>query len=185
MIFETPQQSEEVLRGLHSNNYLDRPIKERFTGFESCFLAFHPFLLIKDGHEAQIHFQTGKWPSKTQIVEHCEKLSWSNFFRISEISDYKKLDQALGFFHRAYRLGNRNEYQKLKALVADDSSKILIAQDFDQRFTYFLGPSQLIEEAINYISLEGFYCDNQTCESWSFEVFPEDNRIDWLQDMKS
>src|SRR2546430_1609673 len=128
MIFETPQQSGEVLKNLYSKNYRDKPIIENFPGFEECFLAFHPFLIIKEGHAAQIHFQTGNWPSKQQIVDHCDRLSWSDFLKISGVSDYKKLDQALAFFHRAYRFGTKSEYQKLKKIVSDDSCNIILPQ---------------------------------------------------------
>ena len=99
----------------------------------------------------------------------------------SEVYIYSDIEEKASLY-LVPNLLNRETGLKPHVRIETPDSRILIAQDFDQRFTYFLGPAELIEQAINYLSLEGFYCDNQTSESWSFEIIPEDKRIDWRQD---
>ncbi len=251
MILKTPKISNEIRKYLNSESYRDRPLKKNYPIFEECFILLHPFLKIKNGSENSIKFETGKWPNKNQINEHCEKLSWAKFLELSKIKDYKSLDRALAFYHRAYRIGEKNEYLKLRRTIEKDrvdiippqvdelpeilendilkfikqlgytqlyfysdidernklesidkqienperlrshirietpDERILIAQDFDQRFSYIFGEKEFIINIVKSLDLEGFYCDDDTSESWSFETIAENEKMNWDEDMNT
>lgn len=243
MVLETPSLSNEIKKNLNSKNCRDRPIKTNYPGFEACFVMFHPFLKIKEGHEFKIHFEADN--NKQQVIEHYDKLSWTSFLKLSGIRDYKSLDRALAFYHRAFRIGERNEFLKLKKMIEINrvdiippqvdkfpeileneilmylkkigykklyfysdiikknelksideqlnsserliahvrietpDNEILVAQDFDQRFSYLFGNKTFIQEIVTELDLEGFYCDNETPESWSYEIISEKETITW------
>lgn len=117
MIIETPQQSEIILKNLVDGNYWDKPIMQNYPGFDVCFLAFHPFYKIKAGHENKIKFERGSWPNKRQVLEHCDRLSWTEFMNISGISDYKVLDSALSFREWARPNGDRKYFDVLSQFL--------------------------------------------------------------------
>ena len=61
--------------------------------------------------------------------------------------------------------------------IETTDSKLLIAQDIDQRFFYILSnDNAAIEDCVSEINLEGFYCDKKTPEHWSFIEIDENNR---------
>jgi hypothetical protein len=250
MIYETPEISNDVKKYLDSDNYRDRPILKNYPNFPDCFVCFHPFLKIKEGHNDQIKFETGNWPNKSEIEKHCEAISWNEIIRLTGIYGIKSLDRALAFYHRAYRFAEKSEYKKLTNLLDKETSniippqvdelpeiienkllrklqtlgynsvfvysdiddkdklnlidelitnpnglrshvrietpdsKIIVAQDFDQRFTYILGEKPLLIDIIKSIDLEGFFCDQETPESWSYFEISEKNKMDWDKDMK-
>jgi hypothetical protein len=63
--------------------------------------------------------------------------------------------------------------------IESPDGKLMIATDFDQRFTYFLGPLQILEGMIESLNLEGFFCDDEMPESWSYETPPREDLLDW------
>lgn len=250
MIYETPKISNDVRKYLDSDNYRDRPILKNYPSFQDCFVCFHPFLKIKDDHKDHIKFETGNWPNKSLIENHCDPISWGEIIRLTGIRDFKSLDRALAFYHRAYRFAERSEYRKLttllekemsniiapqvdelpeiienkllrklqtlgydsvfiysdiddkdqlyaiKDLIADPNglrshvrietpdSKIIVAQDFDQRFSYILAEKSLLTNVVESINLEGFFCDQETPESWSYYEISKRDKMDWDEDMK-
>lgn len=226
----------------HTGNPLayDGLIIARYPGYESCFLAFHPFLKVKPEFTSKIGTSVrDNWITRELLLKGCTKLSWTEFLKLSRIKSYKSLDQTLAFYYSAYRFVDRVEYNKLikvtekdyKDIIPPDVSsmplivekeilkfilskgysgiyiytditdktntskledlisgeddlpchirietpdnKILIAHDFDQRFTYFLGTKEIINEFIATLDLEGFYCNEKTLGCWSYE--PEEN----------
>ena len=244
MVLETPKQSDIVLKYLSSENSMDWPILKRYPGYDCCFLAFHPFLIVKeDGEKTIIPYR--HFPSKSAIVKNYNRLSWSEFVKMSGVKDTKTLDDCLAFYHCARRFANRNEFEKLISvtekqdsivieaqvdylpeIIEDDllryfakkgytelcvyddindernifkidsllddelnnihhiriespDHKILIVEDFDERFTYFLGSKIDIKELIEELDLEGFYCDEYTASNCSYDIIDDNLVIDW------
>lgn len=52
--------------------------------------------------------------------------------------------------------------------IETPDSKLLVVQNFDQRFTYILGQRTTLSEIIRALDLEGFFCDQKTSQSWSY-----------------
>lgn len=70
------------------------PIKEFYKGiFEEVFLFFHPF--IKPKTIKYELFEPDTYPSITDIMKHCEILTWSQFLKLSSIDNYQQLDIGL------------------------------------------------------------------------------------------
>lgn len=67
--------------------------------------------------------------------------------------------------------------------IETPDSQILIAQDFDQRFSYILGNQSILTDMAESLDLDGFFCDQYTPESWSYYEIPEIERMDWNEDM--
>jgi len=130
MILETPQQSFNVLDFMTSTNYRDRPVLTNYPEFECCFLALHPFMTIKPGHEDKIKFVPLQWPDKQAIEQHCNVVTWTEFLRLSGVSGYKKLNQVLLFREGVgVRYGNRREVEKAAKVLKSHS--IISAQPHD------------------------------------------------------
>ncbi len=252
MVIKEPEIPKEILKEINPNdkNWRNRPLKANFKNYDECFLMFHPFLVIKEGHEGSIKFETGNWATKREINQYCQRMSWTEFLKISGIENYIELDAVLAFSHRARRIGRKSQLLKYRTVIEkerieiippqvdwfpeilenrlmmfletkgyeevfiytdidekngltkvsdilnDDEelpshvrietpdSKVLVAQDFDQRFSYILGPLETVEELINTLNLEGFYCSDNTPEWWSYREIPRNDRITWEEDMK-
>ena len=69
--------------------------------------------------------------------------------------------------------------------VETPDSKVLIATDFDQRFTYILGEKDILENFIESVNLEGFFCNKETPESWSYKIIQGEEKLDWSEDMEN
>ncbi len=252
MVIKEPEIPKEILKEVNPNdkNGRNKPLKLNFKNYDECFLMFHPFLVTKENHKNEFKFETGNWASKKDIIEHCERMSWTEFLKISGVQNYVELDAVLAFAHGARRFGKKSEYLKYRITIEkvrteiippqvdwfpeilenslmmfleskgyeevfiytdidekngltkvsnilnDDEelpshvrietpdSKVLVAQDFDQRFSYILGPLETVEELINTLNLEGFYCSDITPEWWSYREIPRNDRITWEEDMK-
>ena len=126
-IVETPTQSEEVLKFIDSKNPWDWPIMKRYPGYEKCFLAFHPFLIVSEGGQ-NIKIPYQRFPKKKEIVENYKRLKWNKFLEISKIKDIKALDDCLAFYHGARRFTDKNEFKKLINITENDNYAIIEAQ---------------------------------------------------------
>jgi hypothetical protein len=62
--------------------------------------------------------------------------------------------------------------------ILTPDNKIIIATDFDQRFSYLSSSKIIVEELITKINAEGFYCNETTKSHWSGEA-PTNDLIDW------
>jgi len=122
MIFETPIQSKglfELVKG--SDHPRDWPIRKKYPGFETTFLIFHPFLRIKKGHENLINFETGNWPEKNEILEHCDLIKWNEIINQYKFKDIVSLDRALAFYHCATKNTDNESYEKLIDALKEDT----------------------------------------------------------------
>ena len=84
----------------------------------------------------------------------------------SREKEFKSLDSLL--------LGDRLPPQ---VRLQTTDNKILIITDFDCCHSYFLGSLSDIKEIVDFIDLEGFYCNNQTPEHWSFYEVPSGKQV--------
>lgn len=72
----------------------DGPILEAYGGrFSTVYIALHPFLKPKSIPTAQ--FETANGPTKFQIVQDCEAISWSDVVESSDFENLNELDIAL------------------------------------------------------------------------------------------
>lgn len=143
MIFSTPIQSDglfELIKG--SDNPRDWPIRKHYPGFETTFLMFHPFLRIKKGHENLINFETGNWPLKNEIVEHCDLIKWSQIIMQYKFKDIISLDRALAFYHCATKNTDNESYEKLIDALKEDSLYPPLVDNFpeilEDKMLYYL-----------------------------------------------
>ncbi len=235
MILETPIQSENV------ENDDNNSIREHYADYEATFVILHPFLKIKDG--SSIKFETGNWPTKSEIIQNTTRLTWTEIINQAKLKDIKELDRLLAFLHCARRTADKESWIKLMTIVDSNNyivaqvdnypdiltdvtlellksygynnifhysdisdnktsyeikdlidnerglpeshpriltpdNKILFETDFDERFTCLSSDRETIDEIINKLDLEGFYCNNKTKTYWSHEE-QNDNLIDW------
>ena len=94
MVFPTPVQSDLVTK----SNW--PTIRQEFDEFETTSVLLHPFLKIKHGSE--IKFDTETWPSKIEILEGTEPLTWHY---INQQSDLKKSMSLIDFWHTSIATG--------------------------------------------------------------------------------
>jgi len=176
MVISTPIQSEIVLENIVNGNYWNKPIMENFQGFEVYFVGLHPFYQIKQGHENKIKFENGNWPNKREIIDHCEKLTWSEFMIISGINDYKHLDHALSFREWARPKGDK-KYFDILSQTLNIKHKEIIAPTTDAI------PDILIDHILNFFKSFGHsnfylkydYNDEEVLKNLDSEIINESN----------
>jgi hypothetical protein len=64
------------------------------------------------------------------------------------------------------------------ARILTPDSKILLATDFDARFSYLSSDKSTLQVMIEKLDLEGFYCNATTKQGWSYHL-QKRNTIDW------
>lgn len=85
-------------------------ILEFYKGhYESVYIVLHPFIQVIN--PAKLDFSEEKYPSKKELSEHCEKITWDDFINLSKIESIQKLDIAL-----------RNSIKGLSGVHRDDIS---------------------------------------------------------------
>lgn len=90
-----------------------------------CFVALHPFILTKPGHEYLISFENYyNRPQKFEILEHCQPMSWTEFISIAGLRDIASLARCIIFMERGRRLVERTEYLKM-CRVLDNRPQIM------------------------------------------------------------
>jgi hypothetical protein len=87
-----------------------------------------------------------------------------------------------GDFERNYDINeiimSKERVLNVHARVATPDNRVLIATDFDQRFSYLSSTKELLNDLIQRADLEGFYCDEATRPDWSY-IEQKENIIDW------
>jgi hypothetical protein len=109
MILETPIQAESV----ENDDFVS--IRDDFPEYEATFIILHPFLKIKVGSD--ITFESGKWPSKVEIIQHTTRLTWSDIVIQAQLKDIRELDRLLAFLHCAWKNADREGWIKLKTVL--------------------------------------------------------------------
>ena len=118
MILQTPIQNDIV--ELDNNP----TIREFHSEYESTFVILHPFLKIKDGHT--IKFETGNWPSKKQITEQTNPITWTEIINKAKLKDINELDRMLAFSHCARSTADKTAWVKFMTVI--DSNNFINAQ---------------------------------------------------------
>ena len=102
----------------------DESILEFYKGyFDSVYVILHPFLKI--ANPDKIDFEKDDYPSKDEITNYCEKITWKRYLEFSGIEDIKTLDIAL-----------RNSIGGLKEKFKNDISTAKLDKTFDEHKIY-------------------------------------------------
>ncbi|WP_079707662.1 DUF2711 family protein [Paraliobacillus ryukyuensis] len=100
-------------------------MKEFYKGvFEEVFIFFHPFIKPKTiDYEL---FQSDTFPSKNEIRDNCEKVTWKEFITLAGLNSFRQLDIGL----RTNILGLKKEYQDLQSakLIQETCEKVKIVE---------------------------------------------------------
>lgn len=235
MVHPTPKQGETV----ENSNW--PTIRNAFREYDVTYVIIHPFLKVKPN--CNIKFETGNWPTKEQIINCTDRLTWAEIIKKSELKDISELDRLLAYLHCARKTADKTAWIKLNtvldqhnyiapqvdylpeilidslmdafkslgysrileysefdelrhehtiadiliskerdfyvhARITTPDKKILIATDFDQRFSYLSSTKDVADKIIKRAELEGFFCDEATRPDWSF-INQTENIIDW------
>lgn len=123
------------------------PIKEYYNGvFEEVYIFFHPF--IKPKTIKYELFEPDTYPSRADIIKHCEMLTWRQFLGISGIENYKQLDIGLRTTISGLNQSVKNE--KLAKAIIDICEQEEIIAPTEECF-----PEALITGVLESIKKEG------------------------------
>ena len=62
--------------------YDDVPVLDFYKGYYDCvYVMLHPF--IKEIYPGKFNFSPTTWPTKAEILEYTQKVSWAEFVKIS------------------------------------------------------------------------------------------------------
>lgn len=114
---------------------------------------------------------------ENSLLRKIQSIGYDSVFMYSDYEDKEKLYAIKDLIADSNRL-------RCHVRIETSDSKILIAQDFDQRFTYILGDKPLLTNIIESIDLEGFFCNQETPASWSYYEVSNKDKMDWDEDMK-
>src|SRR5687768_4138636 len=118
MVHSTPQQAHIVAESTWAT------IRNGYKNYEATFVILHPFLKIKPG--CDISFETDNWPTKKQIIECTDKLTWAAIIDEAALTDIMELDRLLAYLHCDRRTADKTAWQKLMQLV--DQKDYIIPQ---------------------------------------------------------
>lgn len=114
---------------------------------------------------------------ENNLLRKIQSLGYDSVFIYSDFEDKDQLKKIEDIITDPNGLGYH-------VRIETPDSRILVVQDFDQRFTYILGQRTILTDVIESINLEGFFCNQETPESWSYYEIPNQNKMDWDEDMK-
>jgi hypothetical protein len=84
----------------------DGNILQYYAGaFEAVYVCFNPF--IRPSRISPERFFPESYPSDSEILEHCDPVSWSDVLNLSGLSSYAQVDQAL----KTYMLSLCSEFE--------------------------------------------------------------------------
>lgn len=108
---------------------------------------------------------------ENNILNHLLQQGYEQAYFYSDIEERDKL------YSIEDQIENTSGLQSHIRIETQDN-EILITQDFDQRFSYILGTKKFVEGIIKELSLDGFYCNDETSQAWSFVSIPKEEAID-------
>jgi hypothetical protein len=106
------------------------------------------------------------------LLRYFAKKGYSELYLYDDIHDERNLFKIENLFN-----DELSETHHIR--IESPDHKILVVEDFDERFSYFLGNKATIDEIIKELDLEGFYCDEYTTASWSYDILDDSLAIDW------
>lgn len=159
----------------------DIAIKEFYKGvFEEVFIFFHPFIKPKTiDYEL---FKPDTYPSKNDIRDNCEMVTWKEFVTLAGLNSFRQLDIGL----RTNILGLKKEYQDLQSakLVQETCEKEKIVQPAEGLFPEFIMNNLL--ESIKTIGHEWIWHGDEFCTERTLEYIDDFiNNNNMLDDLKN
>ncbi|WP_430787553.1 DUF2711 family protein [Virgibacillus flavescens] len=139
------------------------PIKEFYKDeFEEVFIIFHPFIKPKT-----IDFELfipDTFPDGNAIIEHCDRIKWKEFLKISGIKDYRQLDIGLRTL-----IASLNKYanEKLAKQIDDVCNEKKIVPPVVGSF-----PAFEMKDILQYLKEEGYdwlWCGDEFCTERKLE----------------
>lgn len=144
------------------------PIKIFYKGiFEEVFIFYHPF--IKPLTIDYNLFNPDTYPSRNEIRDNCEKITWRQFLTLSGIESYKLLDIGL----RTNILGLNERYQDINSglLIKKTCKEKRIAAPFEGKFPEFIMNGLL--KGIKTIGHEWIWSGDEHCTERKLEYIDD------------
>lgn len=153
------------------------PIKDFYKDvFEEVFVFFHPFIKPKNIDFELFHPDT--YPSRNDIRDNCEMVTWKQFLSLSGIENFKQLDIGL----RTNILGLREEHEDLEtaALIETAILKNSIAPPNEGQFPEFV-MNNILKEITNlghnWIWVGDEFCSKRKLE-YITDLITDNNKLD-------
>lgn len=99
-------------------------IRSEFNNLETTFVILHPFLKIKPWYN--ITFAPGNWPTKNQLINGTQNISWAEVIQQAGLHDISELDRLLAYLHCERRTADREGWIKLMTVL--DKNGIIPAE---------------------------------------------------------
>jgi hypothetical protein len=99
-------------------------IRSECRDHETTFVILHPFLKIKPWYN--ITFETGNWPTKKQLLDGTQNITWAEIIRQAGLHDISELDRLLAYLHCERRTADREGWIKLMTVL--DKNGIIPAE---------------------------------------------------------
>ncbi|MFE8697404.1 DUF2711 family protein [Cytobacillus sp. FJAT-53684] len=153
----------------------DIPIKEFYKGvFEEVYIFFHPF--IKPKTIDYDLFNPNTYPSKNEIRDNCEMITWEKFQSLAGVDSLKQLDTGL----RTIILGLKKEYQDVQSarLILETCEKERIIQPTEGFFPEFVMNHLL--KSIKTIGHDWIWLGDEFCTERKLEYIDDlisDNNV--------
>jgi hypothetical protein len=144
------------------------PIKKFYEGFfEEVYVFYHPF--IKPNTIDYELFNPKTYPSRNDIRNNCERVTWESFMQLAGIKSFKKLDIGL----RTNILGLKKQFQDEKAaqLILEAYEKYKIVEPNAGSFPEFIMNDLL--RAIQVMGQDWIWYGDEFCTERKLEYIEE------------
>lgn len=149
----------------------DFPILEFYRGvFDSCFILLHPF--IKPTKIPTARFRPKSYPSKEELNQGSEKVTWGSVLKSSGLDDLSQIDIGL----RTGISGLRKEFgnQHFNSIISEIEESEGIIRPSEGRISEMLEDSILSSlQRLNYHWV------------WIGDEFCSERKLHWIDDLKN
>lgn len=147
----------------------DMPLKHFYKGiYDEIFVFYHPFIKpISIDYEL---FEPETYPSKNDIIEKCEMVSWKQFLSMSGIENYSDLDIGL----RTRILGLKKQFvnEETSKKIQDTCEKHQLIAPMEGFF-----PEFLMNKVLLSIKQEGHDW------IWAGDEFCTERKLEYIDDL--
>lgn len=126
-------------------------IRSEFKDLETTFVILHPFLKIKPWYN--ITFAPGNLPTKKQLINGTQNLTWAEIIRQAGLHDISELDRLLAYLHCDRRTADREGWIKLMTVL--DKNNIIPAE-VDYLPTTITNPLLAAIQQLGYSTVEEY-----------------------------
>jgi hypothetical protein len=149
----------------------DISIKEFYKDyFEEVFLFFHPFVKVKTKELAE-RLKTGPLPTKQQLIEGGELVSWKEAVQISGLTSYAEMDIALRTWISGLRKDLENQEFLTKVMNA------CLAHNWVEPGGGGMLPAFIINDILYAIQKEGHDW------LWVGDEHGTERKLEWIGDL--